>query len=399
MKTSKQRRPIKVLFVLRPSSGGIRQHVSDLIKHLDREQVEPILVCPPEEPGVLPLEIDEIPVFRISIGKEFNPIKDFQAFRWLKHLIRITEADIVHAHSFKAGLICCWAGWGKVYRPPLICTFHNPLVQQTGFIKNYLFQSLASAVGQQADRIVVVSHALESQATDLLKLPADKITCIYNGMNKSRIETRLTPGVFRREMKIGATDLLVGSITRLIPEKGIQYLIPVAARLREYFPNLRFVIVGDGPYRPVLEAEISRKGLDGHFIFTGFRTDIPEILSALDVFVLPSLSEALSIAIMEAMAAKKPVIATKVGGIPEVVTSETGILVLPRNPDQIATALQDLLSEPLKRSQLGEAGLQRVQYKFSIEAMVNEYHNLYRQIIEDQEASSEKEKTQPANAF
>ncbi len=398
MKTSKHGRPIRVLFILRPSSGGIRQHVSDLIKHLDREQVEPILVCPPEEPGVIPLEIGEIPVYRINIAKEFNPIRDFQASRWLKHLIRITEADIVHAHSFKAGLICCWALWCKSARPPVICTFHNPL-QQKGFIKNYLFQSLVSIVGQQADRIVVVSRALQSQATDLLKLPADKVTCIYNGLNRTRIENRLTPDSFRREMKIGAADLLVGSITRLVPEKGVQYLIPVADRLREYFPTLRFVIVGDGPYRPVLEAEICCRGLNEHFIFTGFRTDIPEILSSLDVFVLPSLNEALSIAIMEAMAAKKPVIATRVGGIPEIVTPETGILVSPQNSEQLATAIQGLLSDPLKRAQLGEAGFQQVHDRFSIETMINEYHSLYEQVIEAQAWLSEKKEPQPINAF
>ncbi len=399
MNSSQKKRPIKVLFLLRPASGGIRQHVSDLIKHLDREQVEPILVCPPEEPSLLPLETGEIPVFRINITKEFNPIRDFQASRRLKHLIQITGADLVHAHSFKAGLICCWANWGRAYRYPVICTFHNPLIQQTSLIKNFLFQSLVSAICQQAGQVVVVSHALQSQAVDLLKVPADKVACIYNGLNSSRIETPLFPSAFRREMKIGATDLLVGSITRLIPEKGIQYLIPAAARLREYFPNLRFVIVGDGPYRPVLEAEICRRGLNGQFILTGFRTDIPEILASLDLFVLPSLTEALSIAIMEAMAAKKPVIATKVGGIPEVVTPETGILVPPQNSEQLATAIQGLLSDPLKRAQLGEAGWRRIRHHFSIETMINEYHSLYRQVIDAQAGLPEKGRTKPANAF
>lgn len=171
---------------------------------------------------------------------------------------------------------------------------------------------------------------------------------------------------------------VIGNVARLAPQKAQRDLIAAAPAVVERHPRARFVLVGDGPLRDSLEAEVEAQGLRDSFLFLGHRTDVPELLASFDVFVLPSLFEGLCYAVIEAQAAGVPVVATPVGGVGEnVVEGETGLLVAPGDPDALAQRLIWILDHPEERRALAEEGRRRARGRYSKERMVEETIALY----------------------
>jgi glycosyltransferase involved in cell wall biosynthesis len=174
--------------------------------------------------------------------------------------------------------------------------------------------------------------------------------------------------------------VLIGTAARLIPQKGIDYLIAAAERLVVEFPSLRFIVAGDGPDFDRLQYKIDQKKLGQCFKLLGFRKDMPEVLASIDIFALPTLEEGFSIAALEAMAAEKPIVASRVGGIPEVVSEDVGVLVPPGQVDALYHALRHLILEKAERVRLGLAGRSRVESTFSLRQMVDEHENIYESL-------------------
>jgi glycosyltransferase involved in cell wall biosynthesis len=375
-------RCIKVLFVLRPTMGGIRKQVMGLLQNISRDLVEPIVVCPAGEAGVSPSEVEGVRIIPMDIRGDLNLSSDFRTSRAIARIAKTEGVDIIHAHGFKAGWLCLWAGLSRSRPYTIICTFHNQVRRSRNILKDWLNRFFISIVGRRVDQVAVVSMGIRSEAVELLGLPAEKVTCIYNGVDFSLYQKVKQTGAFRRELGIGEKTLLVGTLARLIPQKGVQVLIQAASMLRKNFPDVRFVVVGDGPYRSQLETQVEAAGVDNYLLLLGFRTDIPRILSELDLFVLPTLEEAFSVAVMEAMASAKPVIISEVGGLPELITPETGILVPPGKPDELKNALGDLLADPARRLQMGLAGRERVEKHFSIQTMAESYYQLYKRLVD-----------------
>jgi len=179
-------------------------------------------------------------------------------------------------------------------------------------------------------------------------------------------------------------EQVVGTVSSLTPHKGHTYLIEAASKVLEVFPSTQFLLVGDGRMREELEKKAKNLNLTPSIKFLGTRKDIPEILAAIDIFVLTSSSrEGLGISILEAMAAEKPVVATAIGGIPEVVIDgETGILVPPKNTDDIAGAIIELLKNPGKANTMGQKGAQRVKEKFTTQHMLVDIEELYESSLQ-----------------
>ena len=163
--------------------------------------------------------------------------------------------------------------------------------------------------------------------------------------------------------------------------KGIRYLIEAVADLRQTVPTARLLVVGDGPFKQSLMNLVQKLGLDEQVIFTGYRRDIPQMMNTMDVFVLPSLREDLPLSLIEAMAMRKPVVATSVGGIPEVVVDgETGILVPPMDSTALAKAIARILLNKQIASRMGLAGRQRVENQFSADAVVARTQQIYNRL-------------------
>ena len=186
----------------------------------------------------------------------------------------------------------------------------------------------------------------------------------------------------KQELGIDNSDRIIGCVGTLRSVKGHKYLIQAIPLILDKFPHTRLVLVGDGPLRSELERLAEKLKVRERIMFLGYRPDVSELMNIFDIFILPSLSEGLSNVLLEAMAASKPVIATNVGGNPEVVEDgRTGLLVPPKDPKKIAEAVNELLDNKNKRLEMGKAGLERVKEKFSISKTVREYKEVYLEVL------------------
>ena len=209
-----------------------------------------------------------------------------------------------------------------------------------------------------------------------------RIVVIRNGVDLSRFETRSTEGTLRRELGLPERTPIVAALCRLHEVKGVEHFLEAAVALSRRFPEARFIVAGDGYHRPALEQYAAQLGLAGRVIFTGFRHDVPQFLSQVQVSVLPSLSEALSNTLLESMAAGVPVVATRVGGNPEVVEhGVTGFLVPSREPEALSATIGRLLEQPSLAQAMGRAGRQRVHEHFSLDRLTEETEGLYIRLL------------------
>jgi|ERR1051326_2352131 glycosyltransferase involved in cell wall biosynthesis len=233
------------------------------------------------------------------------------------------------------------------------------------------------------DRFIAVSDTVREWLCDDLKVAATKIRVVKNGVNVQLPKTN-QHGELRRAICADPAQSIVLTTARLHDGKGIVYLIEAAKLL----PEIQLVICGDGPERGRLEEAVRKAGLQNRVTFLGHREDVPDLLSACDVFVLPSLYEALGLSVLEAMAAGKPVVATAVGGLKETVRDGVnGLLVPPRDAMSLATTIRRLLTEPGLAKSLGENAKNRVARDFSVETMVDGVTGVYEELLSDQSSS------------
>jgi glycosyltransferase involved in cell wall biosynthesis len=211
-------------------------------------------------------------------------------------------------------------------------------------------------------------------------MSAERVEVIFNAAELSPPR----PGAraeLRRELGLEPEGEVIGTLGRLEPQKGVEHLLRAMVRVLDARPAARLVIVGDGPLRAELEALAARLGIARAVRFAGWRTDVPEVLSALDLFCLASLWESFGIVLAEAMLASLPIVATRVDGIPEVVCDgETGFLVAPGSDAELAERILALLADAPLRRALGEAGRARALERFSVRRMVAEYEGFFRRL-------------------
>jgi glycosyltransferase involved in cell wall biosynthesis len=196
--------------------------------------------------------------------------------------------------------------------------------------------------------------------------------------------TRVNVTVKRKELGLPPEGPIIGTVGRLVPIKGHTWLVRAVARVLVEFPQTCVVLVGDGPLLGELKDLAAELGISPHVVFLGTRHDIPECLAVLDLFVLPSLNEGMGRALLEAMAVGCPVVATRVGGIPDIVADgTTGLLVPPRDDRALAEAILTLLWDPSRRAAYGEAARRHVDGRFDVETMVRNIERLYDEVWQD----------------
>lgn len=296
---------------------------------------------------------------------------DWRAVRQIEECIQEDGIQLIHTHGYKADLY----GYVAARRSgkPIVATCHNWLGGTAALgIYNHLdrmalkrFHGLAAVSDSVAQRLLASG------------VSAKKIRTIANGID---VQT------FERARPLQAFNLdgskVVGMVARLDLKKGFEYLLRAANELRGSFPELKVVIVGEGPDRSEIEGMIQRLGLQSSVILAGQRSDMPAVYAAMDVFVLPSLNEGLPMTILEAMAASKPVIATRVGAIPKVIQDgETGLLVDPGDSDGLRNALARLLTDSGLCSRLGAEGHDWVSRNYTSEAMALKYRQMYDDVL------------------
>jgi len=366
--------------------GGTERQFVNLSRSLDPSRFELHLACL-ERWGQLLEEVgtNRIPVSEYRIQRLYHP-KTFKQQLSLARYLKRNGIQIVHAYNF----------YGNVFAIPAArlagVTVTMAAIRDMGPYLTRMKRHVHRFVCRFADCIVVNAEAIRKRLV-AEGYSEEKIAVIRNGIDHSRFNGKANDAGLRYELGLPLRAPLVLLFSRLNPLKGVEYFLQAAAIVAGHFPEVRFLIVGDAfmvkdgaivrtDYMRGLKGYVARLGLEKRVVFTGFRLDVPKLLSQVAVSVLPSLSEGLSNTLLESMAAGVPVVATRVGGNPEVVEDGvTGLLVPPQDPEAIARALCLLLKDPKLALRLGQAGRKRVAERFSLEQMVRETETLYLQLI------------------
>ena len=372
-------RRLKVLEVLEATVGGTRRHLMDLVTHLDPERFEVAVACstlrdPSFEDDVRGLEARGVRVYRIPMRRAIRPIGDAIACLRLHRLMRRGGYDVVHTHSSKAGFIGRLAAWAAeipwVVHTPHAFAFEmdvSPLARACYF-------RLERLAAKWADRLICVCPSQQPLAAALGG--AERVVVIENGIECPPRAGATARG--RQEFGFGAEHLVTGVIGRFAPQKGLVYFVEAARQVAARRPEARFLLVGDGELRPNIEAQIGATGLKDRFVITGRRADVPDIMLSLDLVVFPSLWEGLPYALLEAMAAGKTVIASRVGGMADVLQDGVnGILVPPRDPAALAEAMTKALENEPQRSKIGGYARETVTSRYRIEKMIDRLGAVY----------------------
>ncbi len=293
----------------------------------------------------------------------------------IRDFVREKAIDVIHCHGYKSNFYGLFA---SVKNIPAVTTNHNWL-RSHWRLKVYCF--LDSLWIRYFGRIVAVSEGVKE---DMLKfrVPEERIVVIDNGIDLDRFDREVSDEGVRKEFGLDGSIRVVGTIGSLGHEKGHLYLLRAARDIVRADESVRFLIVGDGPLREELTAEAAELGIEDKVVFTGYRKDIPELLSVMDVFVLPSVKEGLPMVLLEAMASKRPVIATRVGAVPKVVIhNKTGVLIDSGSPRELEISIRDLIGNGDKALQLGMNAYEAVKERFSAAAMAGRYASLYNDLL------------------
>lgn len=337
--------------------GGMEKLLVEFARHTDRDTLKPYFVAL-QERGPLAEDLESLgaEVFVLNKADGYRP---FLTIR-LARLFRRLRADIVHSHNIGAYLYAVPAA--RLGRVPVVMHTSHGRRDLESKRRNLAFV-LASRV---VNRLVCVSEDVRRRCT-AEGIPEVKTRTIWNGIDTTRFS-------YSGPCKGGPAVI----VARLSPEKDIATLIRALKIVVARYPDFRLAVVGDGECRSSLEQLTESLGLRGQVSFLGEVRDVAERLKRASMFVLSSISEGVSLTLLEAMAVGLPVVATDVGGNPEVVVpGETGWLVPARSPGQLAEAMMRVLAAPDRAHQIGRAGRRRVETHFDVRRMVRDYEDLY----------------------
>ncbi len=316
-----------------------------------------------------------------GLGREIAPLRDLVALAGLARLMRAWRPAIVHTHTAKAGLIGRLAARAAGVRP-VVHTYHGHVLR--GYFspaKEALFRRLERLLARSTNALVAVSEAVKQDLVQLGVAPAEKVRVIPLGLELSAFAGSLPRGALRREAGLDEETPLVGMVGRLVPVKDVPTFLKAALRVRVARPDVRFVLVGDGEERRALEALSGSLGLAGAVHFAGWRRDLAAVYADLDVVVNASRNEGTPVALIEALAAERPVVATAVGGTPDLLgRDERGLLVPPGEPEALARAILETLDAPEPARARARAGRAHALQAHSCERLLHEMDALYREL-------------------
>ena len=365
--------------VLTLSPGGSERLVVEICRHLFHSAA--LIVCCLDERGAWAEEIAQlgVPVVALERGPGFRPTLGVRIARIMSE----HKVDVVHCHHYSPfvyGLLAnvLTPGVRLVFTEHGLQTDQGPSAKQRR-VNPWLAKWPASIYAVSAE---LREHMIAEG------FPPERVNVVYNGVDPGEPPSTEQRNRARHELGISPEVFVIGSVGRLDRIKNLPLLLAAHAELSASVPNTQLVIVGDGPERESLTACASELGVTNSVLFTGYRNDVRYVMSAFDAYVNCSLYEGVSLTILEAMASGLPLVATRVGGNPEVVVDgETGMLVS-AEATRLAAALRVLLDDPDRRRTMATAARQRVLTRFSIDRMVQEYRrDLHRHLHADQAAS------------
>ena len=378
-------RPLRILHIItRLEQGGAPMTVLDILNRLDKTQYACYLATgladPPEMDMIPAAKAMGVPIFVVpELVRDVHLWKDVAALFKLIGLIKAGRYDVVHTHTYKAGFIGRLAARFCGVKSILYSPHGTILEGYFGKAKITLFAALDRLAARYTDKIICLTQREIEQYLDAGIGHRDQYDFVYNGIDLSPFAHTLAHrDPMRKALGLSRDNWVCVIVGRLVPVKGHRFLVEALAKARNLVPNLKLLCIGDGPLETELRRQAMDLGIREHIRFLGFRTDIPEVLSACDLFVLASLNEGFGLVLLEAMAAGLPAIATHVGGVPEVVEDgATGLLVPPEDAQAMAKAMVDLLRSPEQMAQMSANALACVQERFSIKATMAKLERIY----------------------
>ena len=301
---------------------------------------------------------------------------DLQAIASIRNFIKGNNVDIVQTHGYKSNFYAIFAALFENVH--LLATCH-PWIKTSRRGKAYA--KIDKLLLKKFSRIVAISDQVKKEILDA-GIPDNKISIIDNGINLHRFEEQFDTKEIRKQFGIPLESQVIGTVGRLDLEKGHHILLEAAKIVIQKNPSTFFVIVGDGYLKNDLTSRAEELKIEDHILLPGTLKEIPKILSVFDIFVLPSLTEGLPMALLEAMAAKKPVIASRVGAIPKVIIDyETGILIKPGDVNELSNGIIDLLRDKDKANLIVKNAYNKIVQEFSSNRMAKQYINIYENML------------------
>lgn len=367
-------RKLNLLFVVVGLTfpGGAERAVFEIVSNLDPNRYN-ITVCCLKRWGAIADSLKKLGI-RVVFLKEFIHTRIMENLQLLYHLtllMKKEKIDIVHSHLVGANLLSRFAAF-LAGVPVVVCNIHT---LEVWYPRRLFLDGLTHFL---VDGYIAVAEAVKDYTLHHSIIPEKKITVIPNAVDPKKVE----PGDSskkKQELGFKPEDVIIGTVARLSEEKGIDYLIKAAKILSREFPHLHYLIVGNGPLERELKRMTADLGLVRNIHFLGLQEKATEIMDAFDIFVLPSIYEGLPVVLLEAMALSKCIVATRVGGIPEVVEEgRNGILVNPKNESNLAQAIRELLLNKEKRILMGKTSRERAEKEFNIQKIVLRISDLYQ---------------------
>ena len=354
-------RPVRVLHVVRPAAGGIRAHVLSLLNGLIPAQVENSVAAPPEFLTGLTGCRNLYASVPLDIAPRIAPLEDFRLARRLAD-VQPQFCDMVHAHGVRAAWVAALAHRRRPF--PLLFTAHN-IASPSASARLAL-----SFISRRCAQVLAVSEAVAGSLV-ACGVPHSQIAVVPNGVDIAHFRAGPPRAEARAALSLPETAFVAASAARFSPEKGLDVLLKAGRQRR----HMMFAVAGDGPQFALLS-----QNLPANVTLLGRINDVRPLLAAADVFVVPSRREGQGIAALEAMAAGVPVIASRVGGLAEMLTDgETALLVSPDDPEALAVALSRLQSDSRLRQNLAASALALVESRYSQQTMLDTLTGVYQE--------------------
>jgi len=372
---------IRVLYVIENRSfGGGERGFGQLASRLSSNRFQPFVAA--HQGGKLEGIVQRagVPFFPLDMSRKVN-------FRTIGHLSRVISDNgihIVHSMGARADFFARMACRGKP-STALVCTVAM-LIEgfDVGFIRKSVYKLADRYSARYVTQYIAVSKALKDRLVTKRGISADKISVIYNGVELDQYDPKLcSPEEARLSLGIKDNDPIVGTIGRLVYQKGFSYFLEAARYVYTENKQVRFVIVGHGPEEAKLKHLAKSLGISPRCSFVGLRLDIANLLSAFDVFVLSSVLEGLPRVVIEAMAMKRPIVATDINGVREQLRhNETGLLVNPTDPEALAQAILDILDDQQRAERLGREARKHAKRIFDLRHTLANVEMLYEKIFD-----------------
>jgi glycosyltransferase involved in cell wall biosynthesis len=364
--------------------GGGERVFAQIINRLSGERYKIMVACLPTGAFIEKIEGNEVEVKSVDMRNRFNPGVILQ----LADLMKRENVDIVHSQGARADFFARIAA--KLSGVSIVVSTVPMPVE--GFdvnpIKKLIYIIFNRFSERFVDRFIVVSDSLEKIMIEKHGIESQRVVKIYNGIEKDEYciadeEIAYKRSRFRKKSDLGDNVPVIGVIGRLVWQKGFEYFIEAIPDVLRRFPKAMFLIVGEGELKDELKMKSKMLKLEDKIIFTGFRNDIKDVLASVDTFVMPSLMEGLPVVLLEAMAMMKPIVATKIEGIREVLENGlTGLLVSPKDPQVLSEAIVDLLIHKDKARQMGLAARKVVEERFGVDIMVQKVEGVYEELLQ-----------------